>query len=203
MTEPASGRHRYFVLYKPYCMISQFVSPYEQTLLADLPYNFPEGTHAVGRLDFHSEGLLILTTDKSVTRKIYSEGPGHTRLYHVLVEHKVSEDSLQKLRQGVMIGVKGKGFRTTDPCDVRILAVPPQLPEREPPYVMHCEHTWLEFRLQQGLNRQIRKMCAAVRHKCKRLVRYSIEDLDIAGMKSGELRELQQADFFRLLKIDQ
>ncbi|RYY63889.1 MAG: pseudouridine synthase, partial [Chitinophagaceae bacterium] len=63
--------HRYFLLHKPYDVLSQFVSPYPQRLLGDLGFDFPEGTHAIGRLDLHSEGLLLLTTNSKVTRLLF------------------------------------------------------------------------------------------------------------------------------------
>ena len=76
MTEAA---HRYFIIHKPFDMVSQFVSPDDVNLLGDLDFNFPEGTHAIGRLDNHSEGLLILTTNKKVTRLLFQGLLPHKR----------------------------------------------------------------------------------------------------------------------------
>ena len=71
--------HRYFILNKPFNMVSQFVSTDEVPLLTAIDFNFPEGTHAIGRLDAHSEGLLILTTNKKVTRLLFQGEVPHKR----------------------------------------------------------------------------------------------------------------------------
>lgn len=193
---------RYFVVYKPYLMLSQFVSPYEQRLLGDLDFSFPPGTNAVGRLDNHSEGLLILTNDKSLTRRLLHPSKQHFRRYAVLVKGIVTDDELQTLRSGVEIGVKGKGFQTTLPCDVRIISGE-EFAEREPPYIKYGPHTWLEFILTQGKNRQIRKMCRAVRHEVQRLIRTHIEDLSLEDLKAGEVREIDKTKIETLLGLAQ
>jgi len=63
--------HRYFIIHKPRNMVSQFVSSHDVRLLGDLDFDFPEGTHAIGRLDKDSEGLLLLTTNKRITRLLF------------------------------------------------------------------------------------------------------------------------------------
>jgi 23S rRNA pseudouridine2457 synthase len=195
--------HRYFVVYKPYRMISQFISPYpSQRLLRDLEFRFPEGTHAVGRLDEKSEGLLILTTDKSVTRRLLHPSKEHIRKYLVHVQREVSEQSLKQLQDGISILLKKVGNYTTQPCGVKLLEAAPALAEREDAYKEYFPHTWLEFVLTEGKNRQIRKMCEAVKHRVKRLVRTHIEDLSIEGFLPGEVREINKQELFRLLKLD-
>src|ERR1700748_68613 len=98
--------HKYYIIYKPYNMVSQFVSPDPVRLLGDLDYDFPEGTHAIGRLDNHSEGLLILTTNKKVTRLLFEGEKPHKRTYLVQVRHEMTSEKLEQLRQGVDIEVK-------------------------------------------------------------------------------------------------
>ena len=192
---------RYFVIYKPYKMVSQFVSSHKLRLLCDLDYAFPEGTNAVGRLDNDSEGLLILTNNKSLVGKLMHPDRKRSKRYVVQVEKMVSEEKLNILRNGVNILVKGKGEYFTKECEVNIIDKPNYLPERGHSFRDDLPQTWLEFVLKEGKNRQIRKMCSAVRHDCKRLIRTHIEDLDIIGMKAGEVKEIGQEELFSKLGI--
>jgi 23S rRNA pseudouridine2457 synthase len=194
--------HRYFVVYKPYKMLSQFVSPYEHTLLGDLNYNFPQGTQAVGRLDEDSEGLLLLTNDKSLTGRLLHPEKKHCRKYIVQVKRKVEPETLLKLSDGIDILVQGKGLYKTQPCEVKLIDKPKHLPERADTMKEFVPHSWLEFTLEEGKKRQIRKMCKAVRHDCRRLIRISIEGLELGNMQPGEVREIEQAELFILLKLN-
>ncbi len=193
--------NRYFIVYKPYKMISQFVSPYDQRKLGELDFDFPEGTNAVGRLDDDSEGLLILTTDKSITKRLLHPDRKHKRNYIVQVEKKIGEEALNKLRNGIEIIVKRKGNYVTLPCEVNVIEKPKDLPERAHAFREELPQSWLEFVLMEGKNRQIRKMCAAVRHDCKRLIRTKIENLELGDMKPGEVREIEQKELFELLLL--
>lgn len=183
-------------------MISQFVSPYVQRKLGELDFNFPEGTNAVGRLDDHSEGLLILTTDKTLTKRLLHPDKKHKRNYIVQVEKVISEESLEKLRNGLEIIIKRKGLYTTLPCEVNLIEKPKNLPEREKSFREGLPQSWLEFVLTEGKNRQIRKMCSAVRHDCKRLIRTKIENLELGDMRPGEVREMEQKELFELLLLE-
>ena len=98
--------NRYILLNKPYNMVSQFISSHDVPLLGDLDFQFPEGTHAIGRLDKTSEGLLILTTDKTVTRKLFLAAQPHKRSYLVMVQNKVTAETLSRLQQGISIQIK-------------------------------------------------------------------------------------------------
>lgn len=191
----------YFVIYKPYKMVSQFVSSHKVRLLCDLDYDFPEGTHAVGRLDNDSEGLLILTTDKSLTALLMHPDKKRSKRYVVQVEKVVTEEKLNILRSGVDILVKGRGSYHTKECEVNIIEKPDYLPPRGHEFREDLPQSWLEFILKEGKNRQIRKMCSAVRHDCKRLIRTHIEDLDIIGMQAGEVRKMEREEFFLKLNI--
>ncbi len=121
----ASG-HRYFAVNKPYMMVSQFKSPDDVRLLGDLDFDFPEGTHAIGRLDNQSEGLLLLTTNKKVTRLLFQGEVPHARKYLVQVKHVVQPPALQQLRTGITFKEKGGDGRdyTTKPCAVEIVPAP-------------------------------------------------------------------------------
>ncbi len=182
-------------------MISQFVSPYKHTLLGDLDYDFPEGTNAVGRLDEDSEGLLILTTDKTLTKRLLHPERKHRRNYLVQVERKVEQEALTKLSNGIDIVIKKRGIYTTLPCEVTLVNKPDNLPDRAHTFKEFLPHSWLEFVLTEGKNRQIRKMCSAVRHDCKRLIRTKIEDLELGAMQPGEVKEIDQTELFELLRL--
>ena len=194
--------HRYFVLYKPYKMVSQFVSTHDVRLLGDLDFNFPEGTHAVGRLDNLSEGLLILTTNKKVTKLLFQGEVPHARTYMVQVRGTVTASTVEALQKGITIRIRGGAYWTTTPCQVSIAEdydnryEPPEIETGFPPY------TWLSITLTEGKYHQVRKMVAAVRHKCRRLIRVSIEDLTLGDLTPGKVREVEEQAFFRLLKID-
>lgn len=195
--------NRYFIIYKPYKMLSQFVgSLAEQRKLNALNFGFPIGTNAVGRLDDESEGLLILTTDKTLTKRLLHPDKKHSRTYMVQVEKIVNEQTLHCLKTGIEILIKGQNRPyTTLPCDVRIIDKPKNLPFRENTLREDLPQTWLEFKLTEGKNRQIRKMCRIVGHKCKRLIRTKIEDLDLETMQPGDVEEIEQKKLFKLLNL--
>jgi len=195
--------HRYFIVYKPYKMISQFISPIAHRKLGELNFEFPEGTNAVGRLDNDSEGLLILTTDTGLTQRLLHPDKKHKRSYIVQVEKKVEEETLHKLCSGIEILVKGKkGSYITKPCTVTLIDKPHNLPPRADTLMEEIPHSWLEFVLIEGKNRQIRKMCRVVRHKCRRLIRTKIENLELGDMQPGEVREIEGTKLFKLLLIE-
>lgn len=194
--------NRYFIINKPYNMVSQFVSPDNVGLLKDIPFIFPEGIHAIGRLDNHSEGLLILTTNKKVTKLLFESKVPHKRTYLVQVRDVVTEDNLKLLQKGVTIRVKGGGFYTTSPCEVLIVDKPINLYHRENEFKEGLPNTWLTITLTEGKFHQVRKMTDAVRHRCKRLIRISIEDLALNDLQPGEVKEIEEKDFFEQLKIN-
>lgn len=193
--------HRYFIINKPYKMVSQFVSPDNVGLLTAIDYNFPPGIHAIGRLDNHSEGLLILTTNKKITKLLFESKVPHKRTYLVQVRDIVSTESLKKLQNGVAIIIKGGTNYTTTPCEVIIVEKPANLYSREDEFLERLPSTWLLITLTEGKFHQVRKMVDAVRHRCKRLIRISIEDLLLEDMKPGEVKEIPEKIFFTQLKL--
>lgn len=193
--------NRYFILNKPYDMVSQFVSTHPVRLLGDLDYEFPAGIHAVGRLDNHSEGLLILTTNKKVTRLLFLSDTPHKRTYLVQVNNSLSDESMQQLRFGVHIKIKTGELYFTGPCEVSLVTDPGHVYDLGERLTAYPPFTWLLMTITEGKFHQVRKMIAAVRHKCKRLIRVSIEDLELSDLKAGEVRELDEKYFFNKLKI--
>ena len=193
--------HRYFIINKPYNIVSQFISPDKVGLLKDIPFNFPEGIHAIGRLDNYSEGLLILTTNKKVTKLLFESKTPHKRTYLVQVRDIVTPEKLLQLQNGVSIRIKGGNYYTTPPCQVSIVKKPIDLYKRENEFKEGLPNTWLLITLTEGKFHQVRKMVDAVRHRCKRLIRISIEDLALNNLQPGEVKEMEESDFFKQLKI--
>ncbi len=192
---------KYYIINKPFNMLSQFVSVDDTRLLGKLDYTFPEGIHAIGRLDCHSEGLLILTTDKKITKLLFNSGQPHTRTYLVQVLKIVTPETLEKIASGVNIRIRGGDYWVTTPCQVSIIEEPKNLPDLEMPFQKFIPHTWLRITLTEGKYHQVRKMVAAVGHKCKRLIRESIDNLQLGNLESGGVKEFEKEEFFNLLGL--
>ncbi|HTL09998.1 MAG TPA: pseudouridine synthase [Chitinophagaceae bacterium] len=193
--------HRYFAINKPYDMLSQFKSEREAALLGDLNFPFPPGTHAIGRLDKQSEGLLLLTTNKKITKLLFQGTIPHTRTYLVRVKNTMSKEALEAMRAGLHIRGKGGEHYLTAPCPVEVVEEPTDLFQTLQPFPLYPPYTWLTITLTQGKFRQIRKMTAALHHRCQRLIRTSIEDIHLGKLLPGEVRELEEEEFFSRLRI--
>ncbi len=193
--------HRYFIINKPTNMVSQFVSTHEVGLLGDLDFNFPEGTHAIGRLDKNSEGLLLLTTDKRVTRLLFLAQTPHLRTYLVMVQNEVTPQTFQQLKDGISITIKEGETYIAKPTSIEIIKDPLELypfaGDRREVYA----HTWLLLTLTEGRYRQVRKMVLAARHRCLRLVRLSISNMHLTNLKPGQVQELEEKEFYGRLGI--
>lgn len=183
-------------------MVSQFVSSHDVNLIADINFDFPEGTHAIGRLDSNSEGLLLLTTNKKITRLLFQSDKKHTRTYLIQVNNIISQENILRLQTGVSIKIKNGLNYITPPCEVKLVDDPDSLcyfPTGDTE--KYGKHSWLQISLTEGKFRQVRKMIAAVNHRCKRLIRISIEDITLKGIAPGEICEVSEEDFFTKLKI--
>jgi 23S rRNA pseudouridine2457 synthase len=190
----------YFIIYKPYKMLSQFVPMRKKKVLADLNYTFPLGTNALGRLDENSEGLLILSTEKQLTHILLKPENLHSRIYWVQVHGKITGDSLKILEEGLTIRMHKENY-LTKPCRAKVIGTPANLAERGHPVRDDITTTWIELILTEGKFHQVRKMTAAVGHQTMRLIRVAIEDLLLSDMKPGEVKELTREDLYDKLKI--
>jgi 23S rRNA pseudouridine2457 synthase len=188
---------QYILFYKPFGVLSQFTREGGHTSLRDFG-PFLKGVYPAGRLDADSEGLLLLTNDNLTKHRLTDPAFRHERTYLVQVERIPSETTLQKLREGIPI----EGRKTLPAKVIRLLFEPP-LPPRPVPirYRKNVATCWLEFRLIEGRNRQIRKMTAAIGHPTLRLVRTQIGSLSIEGLKPGESRSLLPREVHRLRNI--
>ena len=159
--------------------------------------------YAAGRLDADSEGLLLLTDNGRLQQRLTDPSWGHWRRYWVQVEGVAAEGALQTLRDGVMI----QGQRTR-PARAGVIA-DPGLPERDPPIRWRAAipTSWLAIELQEGRNRQVRRMTAAVGLPTLRLVRVAIDlmdggpCLDLSGLAQGRWRPVTPQEERRLSEL--
>ena len=179
------NKFKYFLLNKPYGVLSQFTDKDGRKTLRDL-YNFPENVYSVGRLDMDSEGLLLLTNDKSLTDFLLNPLREHEKEYYVQVEGIPEESSLEKLRQGILLDEK-----KTLPAKVKKIKTP-AFPVRVPPVRerINIPTCWLSISITEGRNRQVRRMTANIGHPTLRLVRVRIKNLKLDELPSGTVRKL-------------
>jgi 23S rRNA pseudouridine2457 synthase len=189
-----SNKKSYILFYKPYGVLSQFTQEAGYLSLADFG-PFPKDIYAAGRLDADSEGLLLLTNDNFMKHRMMDPKFEHERTYLVQVEGLPDNSALGHLQRGVSI--EGK---CTKPAKVRMLTHEPDLPPRSVPirFRKKIPTSWIEMRLREGRNRQVRKMTAAVGHPTLRLVRTSIIFLTLKGLQPGEYRELTSGEIRNL-----
>jgi len=191
---------RYFILYKPFGVLSQFTAPAGKTSLKDV-FKVPPDLYPVGRLDEDSEGLLLLTNDPVFQHHLTSPRSGHEKEYFVQVEGEITPEAVSRLQKGVDIRIQGKEYRTA-PCTCRILDREPALPERIPPIRERksIPVSWISVTLTEGKNRQVRRMTAAVGFPTLRLVRFRSGPITLAGMCPGDIREFSAKQAAEVLR---
>ena len=192
----------YYLIYKPFGMLSQFSRESDKPTLADLTVTLPPDVYPVGRLDADSEGLLLLTSDKRLNNRLLNPKFKHLRTYYVQVEGVITEEAMQQLAKGVQISVDGKLYQTLS-ANAKKLVDEPTLPARNPPIRIRTNipTVWLSLTLHEGKNRQVRKMTAAVGFPTLRLVRWAIESLTADGMRPGDVKTLTWEEVKRGLKL--
>lgn len=182
---------RTLALNKPYDVLPCFTDPEGRPTLGDY-INVP-GVYAAGRLDRDSEGLLLLTSDGSLAHRITDPQHHLPKVYLVQVERVPDAAALERLCKGVIVN-----GTCTRPARARLLDTPPQLPDRPVPirFRKQVPTAWLELTLREGMNRQVRRMTAAVGHPTLRLVRVAIGPITLGDLLPGQWRELttKQAD---------
>ncbi|MDX1981050.1 MAG: pseudouridine synthase [Bryobacteraceae bacterium] len=183
--------HRYVLFHKPFGVLCQFTddSPHPRPTLKD--FIAINDVYPAGRLDFDSEGLLLLTSDGAFQHRLSDPRFGHPRTYWVQVEGSPSDSDLEPLRRGLIIQ-----HRRTLPASARILGNEPELPPRATPirYRRSIPVSWIELTLTEGKNRQVRRMTAAVGFPTLRLVRVAIGPVRIDGLAPGQWRDLTAAE---------
>ncbi|WP_298504908.1 pseudouridine synthase [uncultured Maribacter sp.] len=179
-----------YKIYKPYGMLSQFRSndakeSRKKRFLGEL-YKFPKGIMPVGRLDEKSEGLLLLTGNGKWSDAINRSGI--EKEYFAQLDGEISEEAIEKLKEGIEIGFSGKKY-TTKPCFVkRVLHEPDfETPNTAIRLGRHRPNSWISITITEGKFRQVRKMTAAVGFPTLRLIRVRIGDVHLEQMKPGEV----------------
>lgn len=190
----------YYIIHKPFKVLSQFSDEGNNIGLGQVFKNLPKDVYPVGRLDLDSEGLLILTNDKTLNHKLLNPKHKHKRIYWVEVDGVPDEAALNLLRTGVTININGKAHQT-NPADAKLIS--PKVQERIPPvnYVKHPLRSWIQISLTEGKNRQVRRMTAKVGHPTLRLIRIAIEELYLEPLTSGEITQISEKVIYKKLKL--
>jgi 23S rRNA pseudouridine2457 synthase len=179
------GPFRYIKIFKPYDVLTQFTDASGRKTLKDfvpLP-----GVYPAGRLDRDSEGVLLLTDDGRLARRLTDPRFEHPKTYVVQVERVPGPEALEALRRGVELA---DGL--TRPAEAELLAEPPALPDRPVPirFRKNVPTAWLRLVLREGRNRQVRRMTARVGYPTLRLVRVAVGPVLLGDLAPGQWRDL-------------
>ncbi|MGB5486177.1 MAG: pseudouridine synthase [Lysobacterales bacterium] len=176
---------RILLLNKPFQVLSQFRESGTRQTLSDFIKD--PALRVAGRLDYDSEGLLLLSDDGRLVQKISNPRFKLEKTYWAQVEGEPSSDALAQLRSGIMLR-DGK----TRPAKVRLIKEPANLWSRDPPirYRANIPTSWLELTISEGRNRQVRRMTAAVSFPTLRLIRSRVGDWSLGELKPGESIEV-------------
>lgn len=170
-------------LNKPFNVLCQFTDRSQPARRTLAEFGLPADVYAAGRLDYDSEGLLLLTDDGALANRLTDPRHKQSKTYWVQVEGVVDEDKLSALRNGVQLN---DGL--TLPARARALEPPSELWPRDPPvrFRKTVPDAWLELTINEGRNRQVRRMTAAVGLPTLRLVRISIGDYGLGSLSPGQ-----------------
>jgi 23S rRNA pseudouridine2457 synthase len=198
--ERTGDKYRYFVLHKPFGVISQFSDEQGKIHLPTLAscFPFPGDVYPVGRLDADSEGILLITNDSSLNHKLLGPDSQVKKVYYAQVAGAPDETALQKWeRGGLTISHKGRTHICL-PAKAKLID-PPDFPERSTPVSFGGITSWIRLTLVEGKNRQVRKMTAAAGFPTLRLIRVRISGLALMGLQSGEVKEYSRNQIYRAL----
>jgi 23S rRNA pseudouridine2457 synthase len=172
------------LLNKPFQVLSQFTDAEGRQTLAGLVSD--PTLRVAGRLDYDSEGLLLLTDDGHLQQRIANPRFKTWKTYWVQVEGRVGEAALQSLRAGVVLN-----DGPTLPARATTIEQPASLWSRDPPIRERKQQatSWLELQIREGRNRQVRRMTANVGHPTLRLLRIAIGVWSLQGLEPGQWRE--------------
>ncbi len=179
--------------------MSQFTTDSGKQTLADY-FKVPKNVYPVGRLDYDSEGLLILTDDTRLNHLLLNPKHKHEREYWAQVDGTLTGNALAELKNGVVISIDGKPMKTAQAI-AKILSSKPGVPDRNPPirFRKNIPTSWLSLTLVEGKNRQVRKMTAQVGFPTLRLIRHRIEKITLGTMQPGDIKEWTRDEIYKAL----
>ena len=183
---------RYIIFNKPYGVLSQFTDEGTGHPTLKRFIDVPD-VYSAGRLDRDSEGLLVLTDDGGLIKRLTDPKHHIEKTYWVMIEGDPTQDKLTQLERGIQL----KDYRTL-PAKARLIP-DPDLPPRSKPVTPHGPTAWLELQLREGKKRQIRHMTAAVGLPTLRLIRVAIGSIKLGDLQPGTWRDLTQNEI-KLLK---
>ena len=180
---------RLILFNKPYAVLPQFSATGGRRCLRD--FVAVKDVYPAGRLDYDSEGLMVLTDFGPWQARISQPGSVLAKRYRVQVEGVAAEDALERLRRGLVLN-----DGPTRPAPTRSIAEPPGLWPRDPPvrFRKTVPTSWLEIELSEGRNRQVRRMTAAIGLPTLRLIRWAVGPWTIEGLAPGEWRDVPRAE---------
>jgi 23S rRNA pseudouridine2605 synthase len=176
-------KQRVFLFYKPKRVITSLSDPQGRKTITDYIRDIPERVYPVGRLDYDTEGLLILTNDGELAHRLAHPRYEVDKCYKATVEGHPGEDKLERLRKGVPL----EDGRTA-PAKVRLLE-------------QKKNTSVLELIIHEGRNRQVRRMCEAVGHPVRHLIRTRVAFLGLGALRPGAYRELTESEVARLKQL--
>jgi 23S rRNA pseudouridine2605 synthase len=185
LVDPQSVEKLYILMNKPRCYVTTLSDPEGRRTVMDLCKEVSQRIYPIGRLDYLSEGLLLLTNDGELGNMIMHPKFDVTKVYEVKVFGQVTEGILRKLKGGVTL-------EDGTVANVKSVRVIKQLPQK----------TWLEFRLNEGKNREIRRICEACGLTVDKLKRVAIEGLNITGVAPGKFMMLQKRQILEALGLN-
>lgn len=172
---------------KPFNVLCQFTDRSQPPRATLAGYGLPPKVYAAGRLDYDSEGLLLLTDDGNLAHRLTDPRHKQPKTYWVQVEGVPTEEKLQALRDGVQLN-----DGPTLPARIELMAAAPALWQRDPPvrFRKTVPDSWLAITLREGRNRQVRRMTAAVGLPTLRLVRAVMGPYALDGLQPGQWRQV-------------
>ncbi|SFX02354.1 23S rRNA pseudouridine2605 synthase [Thermoactinomyces sp. DSM 45891] len=184
-----NGKHikqekkRTFVFYKPKLVITSMSDPEGRKTVVDYFDDVPERIYPVGRLDYETEGLLLMTNDGELANRLAHPRYEVNKVYVTTIKGKPTDEELEQLRKGVRLD---DGM--TAPAEVRMMQANP-------------EKSKLRIQIHEGRNRQIRRMCEVIGYPVLHLIRTKYAFLHLQGLNPGDKRELTKAEIEKLNRM--